>query len=99
MQFALTATVLILCFGMVRILLPTIFDLRMSRAEGTSRRAKFRAAFVFSIVIGATLEAIGVFAALWLVRDLGVVIVLASVPILITGIVAVRNDSRRSSKT
>ncbi len=99
MQLALTATVMILGFGMVRILLPSIFDLRMSRAKGTSRRARVRAAFVFSIVIGATLEAIAVFAALWLVRALGVVIALASVPILIAGIVATRNDARRNSKT
>lgn len=94
MLIAVIATVLILGIVIVRSLQPTFFDLRTSKAEGKSRRAGFRAAFVMSIVIGAAVGLIGEFATLWPIRDLGVAVFLASVPILIFGIMDSRNESK-----
>jgi len=74
-----------------------LFDLSASKMEGQVRRAKLRTAYVTVIAVGCLMTLIGEFTSLWPIRDLGVGIFLASLPIVTVRIIDARRDARRNT--
>lgn len=91
------AIAVLLGIVIVRMLGATFFDLNASKVEGQVRRAKLRTAYVAVIAIGCLTTVIGEFTSLSPVRDLGVAIFLASLPILTVRIIDTRREARRNT--
>jgi hypothetical protein len=75
------------------------FEARTSVAKGEPRQAKLRLAFALAVIVGCMISTIGILTDEPIIRALGVIVFLASVPILVAQTVNARTEFRKKTKS